>query len=104
MVYLAIHIVLAVTIIALILMQHGKGADSGATFGSGSSQTMFGSQGSASFLSKMTGVLVVGFFATSLILGQVSLQKTRSKSLDDLLEQVEVTTAAPQAKKIQLPD
>jgi preprotein translocase subunit SecG len=51
-----------------VLIQHGKGADAGAAFGSGSSATVFGSQGSASFLTRLTAVLATGFFITSLSL------------------------------------
>ena len=56
------HIVVAIIIIILILVQHGKGADMGAAFGSGSSQTVFGSKGAAPFLMKLTGFLAAVFF------------------------------------------
>ena len=62
------HVFVAAAIIFLILLQQGKGADAGAAFGSGSSGTVFGAKGSASFLSRMTGVLATLFFATSLSL------------------------------------
>ncbi|PJD92841.1 MAG: preprotein translocase subunit SecG [Legionella sp.] len=65
---LIIHILIAMTIIGLVLMQHGKGADIGAAFGSGASNTVFGSQGTGSFLFKLTGGLVLAFFATSVLL------------------------------------
>ncbi len=65
---LAIHLVLALTLIGVVLLQHGKGADAGAAFGSGASSTVFGARGSASFLGRLTGALGVGFFATSLTL------------------------------------
>ena len=68
---LVIHVVIAVSLIGLILIQHGKGADAGAAFGSGASATVFGSQGSASFLTRTTGILAAGFFITSLTLGYV---------------------------------
>ncbi len=63
-----IQVVLAVGLIGLILIQHGKGADAGAAFGSGASGTVFGSRGSASFLSRSTGVLGTLFFVISLAL------------------------------------
>lgn len=63
-----IHVIVAVCVIGLVLIQHGKGADVGASFGSGSSNTMFGSQGSMSFLMKITGLLAAIFFATNLTL------------------------------------
>lgn len=63
-----IHVIVALVLIGLVLMQHGKGADIGATFGSGASNTVFGSQGTGSFLFKLTGGLALTFFATSLAL------------------------------------
>jgi len=63
---LIVHIVLAVGIIAFVLMQQGKGADAGASFGSGASQTVFGSAGSANFMSRTTAILATAFFVTSL--------------------------------------
>lgn len=65
---LAIHLVLAVVLIGIVLMQHGKGADAGAAFGSGASSTVFGARGAASFLGRLTGVLGLFFFITSLTL------------------------------------
>ena len=65
---LIIHILIAMTIIGLVLLQHGKGADIGAAFGSGASNTVFGSQGTGSFLFKLTGGLVLAFFTTSVLL------------------------------------
>jgi len=65
----AFHLLAAICIVVLVLMQQGKGAEAGASFGAGASATMFGSQGSASFLSKVTAVLAAIFFATSLGLG-----------------------------------
>jgi len=65
---LAIHLGLALVLIGVVLLQHGKGADAGAAFGSGASNTVFGARGSASFLGRLTGILGVGFFATSLAL------------------------------------
>jgi preprotein translocase subunit SecG len=65
---LVIHVVLAVGVIGLVLIQHGKGADAGAAFGSGASATVFGARGSASFLTRATTVLVALFFTTSIFL------------------------------------
>ena len=67
-----IHVIVAVMVIGLVLVQHGKGADVGATFGSGSSNTMFGSQGAMPFLMKVTGSLAVIFFATNLTLSYIT--------------------------------
>jgi len=65
---LIIHVLVCLGIVGLVLIQHGKGADAGAAFGSGASGTVFGSGGSASFLTKLTAMLAVGFFATSMVL------------------------------------
>ncbi|MDD7804544.1 MAG: preprotein translocase subunit SecG [Endozoicomonas sp. (ex Botrylloides leachii)] len=62
---LVIHVLVAVAVIGMILIQQGKGAETGASFGSGASQTVFGSQGSANFLSRFTAVLATVFFLTS---------------------------------------
>ncbi len=63
-----VHILTAVVLIGLVLMQHGKGADMGAAFGSGSAGSLFGSSGSANFLSRSTAIAAAIFFATSLTL------------------------------------
>ena len=60
-----VHVVVVIALIVLVLIQHGKGADAGAAFGGGASQTVFGSQGSGSFLTRFTAVLAVLFFITS---------------------------------------
>lgn len=65
---LAVHVLIAITLIGLVLIQHGKGADIGAAFGSGASNTVFGSQGTGSFLFKLTGGLAITFFVTSVLL------------------------------------
>lgn len=65
---LIVHVIIAVVLIALILIQHGKGAQTGAAFGSGASQTVFGSAGSGGFLSRTTGILAALFFALDLFL------------------------------------
>jgi len=63
---LIIHVVLALSVIGLVLLQQGKGADAGAAFGSGASSTVFGARGSGSFLTRMTTLCAALFFATSL--------------------------------------
>ncbi len=60
-----VHIIVAIAVIALVLLQHGKGADMGAAFGSGSSGSLFGASGSANFLSRSTAILASLFFLTS---------------------------------------
>ena len=73
-VILIVHILAAVGLVSLILLQQGKGADMGAAFGSGASSTVFGSQGSASFLTRSTAILAAVFFITSLFLAYFSGQ------------------------------
>ena len=68
---LIVHVLVALVLIGLVLIQHGKGADIGAAFGSVASSTVFGSQGTGGFLFKLTGGLALTFFATSLILSYV---------------------------------
>lgn len=63
-----VHVIAVIALIALVLIQHGKGADAGAAFGGGASQTVFGSQGSTGFLTKMTAALALVFFVTSFAL------------------------------------
>lgn len=75
-VIIVIHILLGLSIIGLILMQQGKGADAGAAFGTGSSGSVFGAQGAASFLSRTTAILATMFFITSLGLAWINGNKT----------------------------
>ncbi|WP_461536097.1 preprotein translocase subunit SecG [Spongorhabdus nitratireducens] len=64
-VVLIVHVLVALAVIGLVLIQQGKGADTGASFGGGASQTVFGSSGSTSFLARLTSVLAIVFFVTS---------------------------------------
>jgi len=75
---LTVHILVALGIIGLVLMQHGKGADMGAAFGSGASGSLFGATGSANFLSRTTGVLAAVFFVTSLSLAYLASSKPKT--------------------------
>ncbi len=75
---LTVHILVAISIIGLVLMQHGKGADMGAAFGSGASGSLFGATGSANFLSRTTGVLAAVFFVTSLTLAYIGSNKPKT--------------------------
>ncbi len=67
-----VHVLVAAGVIGLVLLQHGKGADMGAAFGSGSSGSLFGATGSANFLSRSTAVLAALFFLTSMSLAYLS--------------------------------
>jgi preprotein translocase subunit SecG len=97
---LVLHVLAAVSVIGLVLMQHGKGADMGAAFGSGSAGSLFGSSGSANFLSRTTALLAAIFFATSLVLTYFSYQHgTKTGVMDrQVIEQKSTpATAAPPA-------
>jgi len=89
--FFIIHILAAVTLIALILVQHGKGADVGAAFGSGASQTMFGSVGSTPFLIKITALIAAIFFATSLGLGYLTTKQVKQVKQTSILTQTQPT-------------
>ena len=79
-VMITVHVIAALVIIGLVLIQHGKGADMGAAFGGGSSGSLFGATGSANFLSRATGILAAIFFLTSLGMAYVATHKPRVTS------------------------
>jgi preprotein translocase subunit SecG len=81
MIVLIVHVIVAAGIIGLVLVQHGKGADVGAAFGSGSAGSVFGSAGSANFLSRLTAVLAVAFFLTSMGLTWISTKRGVNKGV-----------------------
>jgi preprotein translocase subunit SecG len=86
------HLLVALAIIGLILMQQGKGAEAGASFGGGASQTVFGSQGGSNFFAKATAVFAFIFFATSFTLAVIAKDKTEIGTVDGvsaLFEQVQ---------------
>ncbi len=87
-----IHVLAAAGVIGLVLLQHGKGADMGAAFGSGASGSLFGVSGSSNFMSKATAACVAVFFATSLTLAYLSSHRTGNGS---------VVKAATQAVKAE---
>ena len=84
---LSIHIILSFVLVILILVQHGKGADAGAAFGSGASSTVFGARGSATFLTKITTIIALIFFITSLSLAYFASNK-HSKGKDLINEEI----------------
>ena len=83
-----LYILIAVALIALVLIQHGKGADIGAAFGSGASNTVFGSQGAGGFLFKLTGWLAAGFFVFALALGYIVNGQYRQQQAAPVLSNV----------------
>jgi len=83
---LSAHTIIALLIIALVLLQKGKGAEAGAAFGSGASDTVFGAKGSSNFFSRATAILATAFFVSSLSLAYLSSQQADVP--DSLLESV----------------
>ena len=93
---LVAHVLMAVGLIGLILVQHGKGADTGAAFGVGASATIFGSRGSASFLSRMTAGLAILFFANSLLLAHLASSRVERQSLMERVQLEETLDLTPE--------
>ena len=105
---LVLDVILALCIIGLVLLQHGKGADVGAAFGSGASGSLFGASGSANFLSRTTAVLAAVFFLTTFALAYLATHKPRVGGgvMDTVKEQPKLPAApapapAPDAGKAQ---
>lgn len=93
---LGVYLLISLSLIGLVLIQQGKGADMGASFGAGASNTVFGSSGSGSFLTKATTLLATGFFVVSLVLGNLSSNSGEQVSeWDDL--------SVPQAEQTVVP-
>ncbi len=101
---IVVHIVISLTLVGLILIQHGKGADAGAAAlgggGGGASSSVFGSQGSASFLSRSSAILAAAFFVTSLTLAYFSNQ---TKPVESVTESVTITETVETAPAIPTP-
>jgi len=99
---LFVYVVVAVCLIALVLIQRGKGADIGAAFGSGASQTVFGSSGSGSFLVKLTAVLAALFFIICIVLNYMVVHQARHANTVGMNIPVsqQMTTSAPKTNSI----
>jgi preprotein translocase subunit SecG len=96
------QVLLSVSLIALILLQHGKGADAGAAFGSGASATVFGAKGSGNFLTKSTAILATLFFLTCLALAYMSSHREGPTSLvDSIVETQAVEQVAPMMEQTE---
>lgn len=102
---LVVHVLVAIGLVALVLLQQGKGADAGAAFGGGASSTVFGSRGSASFLTRGTAFLATVFFVTSLSLAYMAKQATEPQSIiqEETMQQ-EVPAEVPTAGEVPLAD
>jgi len=101
---LVIHVLVAIALVSLVLLQQGKGADMGAAFGSGASQTLFGSRGSATFLSRITAVLATIFFLTSLVLTVVYTRQAQTKSVTQEVPATSVPSAPSPATPAGAPE
>lgn len=86
-----LQVLLSIALISLILIQHGRGADVGAAFGSGASATVFGARGSASFLTRLTAILATLFFLTSMGLAYYAARSGDRPGLMDRVSEVPVT-------------
>jgi len=95
-----VHLFLSLGLIGLVLIQHGKGADMGAAFGSGASATVFGARGSGSFLSRTTAILAALFFVTSMVLAYYASQVGAPVGLMDKVDQAPV---APLVRPPEVP-
>jgi preprotein translocase subunit SecG len=98
-----VQVLVAVTLCGLILLQHGKGADMGAAFGSGSSGSLFGAAGSANFLSRTTAILAAVFFLTSLGLTYLGMSHTKAGGVQGVMQDVPVTKAVEGAPPATTP-
>ena len=96
---LFLHVVAAIGIIILVLLQHGKGADMGAAFGGGSAGSLFGATGSANFLSRLTAVLATVFFLTSLTMAYLATHKPRDAGAG-VMDSVTTTVPKPPAAPV----
>ena len=81
-----VHLITAIVLVGLVLMQHGKGADMGAAFGTGSAGSLFGSSGSANFLSRSTAVAATLFFVTSLLLTYIYSHPAQQQGVMDKID------------------
>jgi preprotein translocase subunit SecG len=98
---LGFHVLLALMIIGLVLMQRGKGAEAGAGFGSGASGTVFGARGTSTLFSKLTAAFAALFFATSLLLAYMGTRAPSEPT--SVLERAVLTTPAPAPTPAQPP-
>ena len=106
---MVIHVLAAAGVIGLVLLQHGKGADMGASFGSGASGSLFGVSGSSNFLSRATAIFVAVFFATSLTLTylyshssdrQSVINAESVKKVQEKAAETPALPAAPESKEV----
>jgi preprotein translocase subunit SecG len=95
---IVLHVIVCIALIMIVLLQTGKGADMGAAFGGGSSQTLFGSTGAGSFLGKATTVAAVIFMLTSLTLAYMSSSQTSTSLMDDATAPIEQSATTDESR------
>ena len=101
---LVVQVILSISLIVLILMQHGKGADAGAAFGSGASSTVFGARGSGNFLSRTTTILAALFFVVCMALAYLAVNRTGPASVVESVTTMEsATTQTINSEESDLP-
>ena len=97
---IVLHLVVCVALIMIVLLQTGKGADMGAAFGGGGSQTLFGSTGASTFLSKATTIAAIIFMLTSLSLAYISSHRTPASIMTDVQAPIEQQSAPEQSAPV----
>lgn len=100
---IVVHVIVSIALIMIVLLQTGKGADMGAAFGGGSSQTLFGSTGASTFLSKATTVAAIVFMLTSLSLAYVAGSKSGKSVILETTAPIEETVPSPAAEPAAQP-
>ena len=100
---LVFHVIAALGIIGLVLIQHGKGADMGSGFGGGASNTVFGSGGAGNFLTRMTTWIAIAFFLTSFGLAYVARERS-TQALTEGMPQIETISETPAADDLEVPE
>ena len=100
---LVFHVIAALGIIGLVLIQHGKGADMGSGFGGGASNTVFGSGGAGNFLTRMTTWIAIAFFLTSFGLAYVARERS-TQALMEGMPQIETISEPPAADDLEVPE
>jgi preprotein translocase subunit SecG len=100
-IFIIIHIIVCIALIMIVLLQTGKGADMGAAFGGGSSQTLFGSTGAGSFLGKLTTAAAIIFMLTSLVLAYISSGKRTGSIVEETRVPIEQPAQRPASEQPQ---
>ena len=102
---LVVYLIVSIILVGFVLIQQGKGAGMGASFGSGASNTVFGASGAGNFMSRTTAILAVAFFALSLVLGNLSTnKKTEDAVFSDLTVEEVVEAPAKVDTSNQIPE